>query len=79
MANVKFLKSGSNFKVKVRRSKIVITIERSCHKKHTYHSKDMANVKSFCRQADKQIQTGQKLYASNLSIWGHENTNESQQ
>jgi hypothetical protein len=34
----------------------------------TYHSKDMANVKIF---ADRQ--TGQKLYAPNLSIRGHKN------
>jgi hypothetical protein len=50
---LKFLKSGSNFKVKVRRSKILVPIERSYHKEHTYespitcHSKDMANVKGF--------------------------------
>jgi hypothetical protein len=31
-----FLKSGSNFKVKVTRSKILVPIERSCHEKHTY-------------------------------------------
>jgi hypothetical protein len=33
---LKFLKSGSNFKVKVTRSKIMVPIERSCHKEHTY-------------------------------------------
>jgi hypothetical protein len=53
---LKFLKSGSNFKVKVRRSKILVPIKRSCHKEHTYeiwqpyitcHSKDMTNVKVF--------------------------------
>jgi hypothetical protein len=33
---LKFLKSGSNFKVKVTRSKILVPIERSCHKEHTY-------------------------------------------
>jgi hypothetical protein len=50
---LKFLKSGSNFKVKVTRSKLLIPIERSRHKEHTYeipipcHSKDMANVKVF--------------------------------
>jgi hypothetical protein len=32
----KFLKSGSNFKVKVTRSKITVPLERSCHKEHTY-------------------------------------------
>jgi hypothetical protein len=52
---LKFLESGSNFKVKVTRSKVMIPIERSCHKEHTYeipitfHSKDMANVKVFKR------------------------------
>jgi hypothetical protein len=50
---LKFLKSGSNFKVKVTRSKILVPTERSCHKEYTYeipitcHSKDMANVKVF--------------------------------
>jgi hypothetical protein len=36
----------------------------------TYHSKDMANVKVF---ANRQTagQTGQKLYALNLLLWGH--------
>jgi hypothetical protein len=33
---LKFWKSGSNFKVKAIRSKIMVTIERSCHKEHTY-------------------------------------------
>jgi hypothetical protein len=58
---LKFLKSGSNFKVKVTRSKLLVPIERPCHKKHTYeipityHSKDMANVKVFAdRQTDRQ-------------------------
>jgi hypothetical protein len=36
MANGKVLKSGSNFKVKVTRSKILVPVERSCHKEHTY-------------------------------------------
>jgi hypothetical protein len=38
----------------------------------TYHSKDMTNVKVF---ADRQTnrQTGQKLYALDLSIRGHKN------
>jgi hypothetical protein len=36
MANVKVFKSGSNFKVKVTRSKILVQIERSCHKENTY-------------------------------------------
>jgi hypothetical protein len=52
MANV-VLESGSNFKDKVTRSKVMIPIEKSCHKEHTYeipityYSKDMANVKVF--------------------------------
>jgi regulation of enolase protein 1 (concanavalin A-like superfamily) len=33
---LKFLKSKSNFKVKVTRSNIMIPIERSCHKEHIY-------------------------------------------
>jgi hypothetical protein len=55
-------------------SKNLVPIERSCHIEHTYetpityHSKDMANVKVF---ADRR--TGQKLYASDLSIRGHKN------
>jgi hypothetical protein len=50
---LKFLKNGSNFKVKVTKSKNLALIERSCHKEHTYeipinrHSKYMANVKVF--------------------------------
>jgi hypothetical protein len=50
---LKFFESGSNFKVKVTRSKVMILIESSCHKEHTYeipityHSKDMTNVKVF--------------------------------
>jgi hypothetical protein len=53
---LKFLKSGSNFKVKVTRSKILVPRERSCHRnihlKYILstiicHSKDMANVKVF--------------------------------
>jgi hypothetical protein len=58
---LKFLESRSNFKVKVRRSKLVVPIKRSCHKEYTYefpityHSKDMTNVKVFAdRQADGQ-------------------------
>jgi hypothetical protein len=31
-----FLKSGSNFKVKVTRSKNLVPIERSYHKEYTY-------------------------------------------
>jgi hypothetical protein len=48
---LKFLKSRSNIKVKVSRSKIMVPIERSCHKEHiyeiSYHSKDMVNVNNF--------------------------------
>jgi hypothetical protein len=33
----------------------------------TYHSKDMANVKVFAERHSNR-QTGQKLYASHLSI-----------
>jgi hypothetical protein len=58
---LKFLKSGSNLKVKVTRSKIITPIERSCHKEHTNeipvtcHSKVMANVKVLAdRQIDRQ-------------------------
>jgi hypothetical protein len=53
MANVKVFEKWSNFKVKVTRSKHLVSIERSCHEEHTYeilitcHSKDMANVKVF--------------------------------
>ena len=32
---LKFLKSRSNFKVKVTRSKIIVWRERSCHKEYT--------------------------------------------
>ena len=64
---LKFLKSGSNFKVKVTRSKILVPIERSCHKEDTYeipinkHSKDMANVKVF----DKWV----KLQGQGQNFW----------
>ena len=36
MAKVKILKSGSNFKVKVTRSKFMVPLESSCYKEHTY-------------------------------------------
>jgi hypothetical protein len=39
----------------------------------TYHSKDMANVKVFADRQTKDRQTGQKLYAPDLSIRGHKN------
>jgi hypothetical protein len=40
----------------------------------TYHSKEMANVKVFAgKQTDGQL--SQKLYAPDLSIGGHKNTN----
>ena len=32
---LKFLKSTSNFKVKVRRTKILVPVERACHKEYT--------------------------------------------
>ena len=83
---LKFLKSGSNFKVKrsqgqkfwYQKKGLVI---KNTHVKYessiTYHSKDMANVKVFAdrqtdRQTDKQTnrRTGQKLYAPDLSIRG---------
>jgi hypothetical protein len=52
---LKFLKSGSNFKVT--RSKSLVPIERNTHMKYespiTYHSKDMANVKVF--EMDRQM------------------------
>ena len=35
MAKVKVFKSRSNFKVKVTRSKILVPMERSCHKECT--------------------------------------------
>jgi hypothetical protein len=77
---LKFLKSGSNFKVKATRSKIMVPIEykglviRNTHMKYespiTCHSKDMANIEVFAdRQTDRR--TGQKLYAPDLSIRGH--------
>jgi 3-deoxy-D-manno-octulosonic acid (KDO) 8-phosphate synthase len=46
---LKFLKSGSNFKVKVTRN-----IHMEYESPITYHSKDMANVKVFVdRQTDR--------------------------
>jgi hypothetical protein len=44
-----FWKNESNFKVKVRSSKIKVPTERSCHNEIpiTYHLKDMANFKVF--------------------------------
>jgi hypothetical protein len=65
-----FLKSGSNFNVKVTRSKVIIPIQRSCHKEHayeipiTYHSKDMTNVEIFEKWVKLQCQ-GHKV--KNLS------------
>jgi hypothetical protein len=66
MAN--FLKSKSNFKVKVRRSK-----ERSCHKEYTmkyqypvtYHSKVISNVKVFKKYVNLQ---GQGQVVKNVGI-----------
>jgi hypothetical protein len=58
MANVKVFESGSNFKVKVTRSKMLVPIERYTLMKYespiTCHSKDMANVIVFAgRQMDR--------------------------
>ena len=43
----------------------------------TYLSKVMVNVKVFSGKTDKPTkeigQTGQKLYAPNLSMWGYKN------
>jgi hypothetical protein len=36
MTKLKFLKSGSNFKVKVRMSNIIVLLEHSCHKEQAY-------------------------------------------
>ena len=36
LPRLKFLKSRSNFKVKVTGSKILVSMERSCHKECTY-------------------------------------------
>jgi hypothetical protein len=52
MSNDQFLKSRSNFKVKIRRSRIKKGfVIRNTYMKYkspiTYHSKDMANVKVF--------------------------------
>ena len=73
---VKFLKSGSNFKVK--RYKIMVPIERSCHKEThmkyqspiTYHSKDMANVNVFENWVKLQGQ-GHKVknYGTNRKVF----------
>jgi hypothetical protein len=73
---LKFLKSGSNFKVKVTKSNNLVPIERSCHKEHTYENPyhlpfkryGLANVEVL---ADRR--TSQILYAPDLSIRGHKN------
>ena len=41
----------------------------------TYHSKVMASVLALCKQTQKQrnSETGQKLYAPDLSIQGYKN------
>ena len=46
----------------------------------SYQSKDMAYVKSFCGQTNRQMDaqtkgqwTGQQLYAADLSMRGHQN------
>ena len=56
----KLFKSGSNFKVKVRRSNIMVPCERSCHKgKHVQYEspitsgqKVMAKVKVFQKKVN---------------------------
>jgi hypothetical protein len=76
---LKFLKSGSNFTVKVTRSNILVPIERlvirNTHTKYespiTCHSKDMANVKVFAdRQIDKQTDRQAKNYISPIFRYG---------
>jgi hypothetical protein len=72
---LKFLKSGSN--VKVTRSTIMISMEMSCHKEHTYestitymyHSKDMTNVKLFEKLVKRQGQVHKvKNYGTNRKV-----------
>jgi hypothetical protein len=81
---LKFLKSGSNFKVKVTRSKTLVPIERSCHEHTyeipiTYHAKDKANVKVFEKRVKLKVKVTRsktlKLYryVPDLSIRGHKN------
>ena len=70
-----FLKSASNFKVKVTRSKIMVPMKglviRNKHMKHqspiTYHSKDMANVKVLEKWVKRQ---GHKVknYGTNRKV-----------
>jgi hypothetical protein len=36
MANVEVMESGSNFKVNVTRSKIMVALESPCHKEYIY-------------------------------------------
>jgi hypothetical protein len=77
MANVKVFKSRSDFKV--RRSTILVPIERSCqkntHTKYkspiTYHSKDMANVKVFKKKVKLQGQ-GVKNFGTNRKVLSYE-------
>jgi hypothetical protein len=75
---LKFLKSGSNFKVKVTRSNILVPIERSCHKEHTYEIwkpyhlpfKRYGQCQSFAdRQTSRQTdrQTDGQAY---MPYWG---------
>jgi hypothetical protein len=68
---LKISKIRSHFKVK--RSKIMAPIERSCHKEYiyespiTYHSKYMANVKVY---ADKQTYGQTKNYMPQIFRYG---------
>jgi hypothetical protein len=78
---LKFLKSRSNFKV--RRSKIMVPIERSCQGTHIGNMKALSLTIQKMRpmwkflQTDRQTDrwTGQKLYAPDLSIQEHKNLN----
>ena len=46
---LKFFESTSNFKVKVRRSKIMQPCERSCHKEYTYEISISNDLKIWSR------------------------------
>jgi hypothetical protein len=70
---LKFLNSGSNFKVKV----LMVPLECSCHKEYTYeipityHLKDMANIKVFAdRQTDRQTDGQVKNYIPPIFRYG---------
>ena len=44
---LKFFKSRSNFKVKVIRSKILVPMDRSCHKEYTYEKPYLLWLRSY--------------------------------